>query len=160
MTRVEPDATDDCDHPASPGQGDAERTDGETPSPSIDSWSGPGKHDHGREPATRDKLPSSGNSQPDAATACPLTAALMRTKIHIVREVLGTPSTAHLNRTREVRCPRVTQAAMIAAASFGLRRSGKHANGSVGSGLSGRISEAWPTLAPPGECFAVCIFPI
>jgi hypothetical protein len=43
---------------------------------------------------------------------------------------------------------------MTAAASFGLQRSGKFANGSVGSGLSGRISEAWPTLAPPGECFA------
>jgi hypothetical protein len=43
---------------------------------------------------------------------------------------------------------------MIAAASFGLRRSGKFANGSVGSGLSGRISEAWPTLAPPDECLA------
>src|SRR6476661_7814024 len=26
------------------------------------------------------------------------------------------------------------------------------ANGSVGSGLLGRISEAWPALAPPGEC--------
>jgi hypothetical protein len=25
-------------------------------------------------------------------------------------------------------------------------------NGSVGSGLLGRISEAWPALAPPGEC--------
>src|SRR4051812_15410862 len=27
------------------------------------------------------------------------------------------------------------------------------ANSSVGSGLLGRISEAWPALAPPGECF-------
>jgi len=52
-----------------------------------------------------------------------------------------------------VQCPRVTQAAMIAAASFGSRRSGKFANGNVGSGLSGRISEAWPTPAPPDECF-------
>ena len=40
---------------------------------------------------------------------------------------------------------------MIAAAMFGFRRSGRLPNGSVGSGLSGRISEAWPTLAPPGE---------
>jgi hypothetical protein len=29
------------------------------------------------------------------------------------------------------------------------------ANGSVGSGLLGRISEAWPALAPPGECSQV-----
>ena len=29
------------------------------------------------------------------------------------------------------------------------------ANSSVGSGLLGRISEAWPALAPPGECFLV-----
>jgi hypothetical protein len=42
---------------------------------------------------------------------------------------------------------------MIAAASFGLRRSGTLASGSIGSGLLGRISEAWPALAPPGECF-------
>jgi hypothetical protein len=41
---------------------------------------------------------------------------------------------------------------MIAAASFGLRRSGTFANGSIGSGLLGRISEAWPALAPPGGC--------
>jgi hypothetical protein len=51
-----------------------------------------------------------------------------------------------------VLCPRVTQAAMIAAASFGLRRSGTFCDGNIGSGLLGRISEAWPALAPPGEC--------
>ncbi len=39
---------------------------------------------------------------------------------------------------------------MIAAAMFGFRRSGILANRRVGSGLTGRISEAWPTLAPPG----------
>jgi hypothetical protein len=40
---------------------------------------------------------------------------------------------------------------MIAAAMFGSRRSGKFTDGSVGSGLLGRISEHGP-LAPPGEC--------
>src|SRR5690349_19593600 len=52
----------------------------------------------------------------------------------------------------EVECPRDIQAAMIAAASFGLRRSGKLADGGVGSGLLGRISKARPCLAPPDEC--------
>ena len=41
---------------------------------------------------------------------------------------------------------------MIATASFGLRRSGTFCDGNIGSGLLGRISEAWPALAPPGEC--------
>jgi hypothetical protein len=58
----------------------------------------------------------------------------------------------HTNVGTEVRCRRVILAAMIAAASFGLRRSGIFANGNTGSGLLGRISEAWPALAPPGEC--------
>jgi hypothetical protein len=59
----------------------------------------------------------------------------------------------HTKKTkRRVLCPRVTQAAMIAAASFGLRRSGTFCDGNIGSGLLGRISEAWPALAPPGEC--------
>src|SRR5260370_34121955 len=61
-------------------------------------------------------------------------------------------SCAHDENRTEVRCPRVTLAAMIAAASFGLRRSGTLANGNIGSGLLGRISEAWPALAPPDEC--------
>ena len=43
--------------------------------------------------------------------------------------------------------PRVTQAAMIAAASFGLRRSGTFCDGNIGSGLLGRISEG---MARPG----------
>ena len=64
----------------------------------------------------------------------------------------GACRSAHTNAKTEVRCPRVSSAAMIAAASFGLRRSGRFANGSTGSGLLGRISEAWPALAPPGEC--------
>ena len=58
----------------------------------------------------------------------------------------------HKENQTEVLCPRVTQAAMIAAASFGLRRSGTFCDGNIGSGLLGRISEAWPALAPPGEC--------
>jgi hypothetical protein len=45
---------------------------------------------------------------------------------------------------------------MIAAASFGLRRSGTFCDGNIGSGLLGRISEAWPALAPPGECSYAC----
>jgi hypothetical protein len=60
--------------------------------------------------------------------------------------------TTNARPTEEVQCPRVTQAAIIAAAMFGSRRSGISTNGSVGSGLLGRISEAWPPLAPPGGC--------
>ncbi len=37
-------------------------------------------------------------------------------------------------------------------ASFGLRRKRHVCDGNIGSGLLGRISEAWPALAPPGEC--------
>ena len=77
----------------------------------------------------------------------PLTAASTLTK----SDSLGALRTHNENRT-EVLCPRVTQAAMIAAASFGLRRSGTFCDGNIGSGLLGRISEAWPALAPPGEC--------
>jgi hypothetical protein len=51
----------------------------------------------------------------------------------------------------EVPCPRATLAAMIAAVAFRPRRSGLIQNGTVGSGLSGRISEARPILAPPGD---------
>ena len=58
----------------------------------------------------------------------------------------------HKENQTEVLCPRVTQAAMIAAAPFGLRRSGTFCDGNIGSGVLGRISEAWPALAPPGEC--------
>src|SRR6478672_7934683 len=65
----------------------------------------------------------------------------------------GALRTHNENRT-EVLCPRVTQAAMIAAASFGLRRSGTFATATSGAAL-GRISEAWPALAPPGECSLV-----
>jgi hypothetical protein len=59
------------------------------------------------------------------------------------------------DKPREVQCPRVTLAAMIAAAAFGPRRSGNFANGDVGSGLLGRSSEAWPALAPPDGYFSV-----
>jgi hypothetical protein len=52
----------------------------------------------------------------------------------------------------EVPCPRATLAAMIAAEPFEPRRSGKTTNHTVGSSLAGRISEAWPILAPPGDC--------
>jgi len=55
----------------------------------------------------------------------------------------------------EVPCPRATLAAMIAAAPFEPKRSGKFTNRTVGSGLAGCISEAWPILAPPGDCASV-----
>ena len=42
-------------------------------------------------------------------------------------------------------------AAMIAAASSGCGVAAR-CDGNIGSGLLGRISEAWPALAPPGEC--------
>jgi hypothetical protein len=53
----------------------------------------------------------------------PLTAAstLTKSKVHTTK-----------NRT-EVLCPRVAQAAMIAAASFGLRRSGRFATATSGA---------------------------
>src|SRR5207249_6794047 len=52
----------------------------------------------------------------------------------------------HKNRT-EVLCPRVTQAAMIAAASFGLRRSGRFATATSGAAYwaaSVRHGPPWP----------------
>src|SRR5882672_2473346 len=52
----------------------------------------------------------------------------------------------------EVPCPRAILAAMIAAATFRPRRSGQFRNRTVGSSLAGRISKAWPILAPPGDC--------
>jgi hypothetical protein len=55
-------------------------------------------------------------------------------------------STSTKNRT-EVLCPRVTQAAMIAAASFGLRRSGRFATATSGAAYwaaSVRHGPPWP----------------
>ena len=49
--------------------------------------------------------------------------------------------------TTEVLCPRVTQAAMIAAASFGLRRSGTFATATSGAAYwaaSVRRGPPWP----------------
>jgi hypothetical protein len=49
--------------------------------------------------------------------------------------------------TTEVLCPRVTQAAMIAAASFGLRRSGTFATATSGAAYwaaSVRHGPPWP----------------
>ena len=83
----------------------------------------------------------------------PLTAASTLTKSKVCADHVRQKCCAHTKKTkRRVLCPRVTQAAMIAAASFGLRRSGTFCDGNIGSGLLGRISEAWPALAPPGEC--------
>ena len=84
----------------------------------------------------------------------PLTAASTLTKSKVCAGHQFVRNAAHTQRkpNGRVLCPRVTQAAMIAAASFGLRRSGTFCDGNIGSGLLGRISEAWPALAPPGEC--------
>src|ERR1700730_18648056 len=55
---------------------------------------------------------------------------------------------AHTTKNRtEVLCPRVTQAAMIAAASFGLRRSGTFATATSGAAYwaaSVRHGPPWP----------------
>ena len=55
---------------------------------------------------------------------------------------------AHTTKNRtEVLCPRVTQAAMIAAASFGLRRSGRFATATSGAAYwaaSVRHGPPWP----------------
>src|SRR5437763_7762043 len=90
----------------------------------------------------------------EAATSLPRSVRHPSTATWIVTKIRmrADHEIAHVERRTEVRCPRVTLAAMIAAASFGLRRSGTFANGNTGSGLLGRISEAWPALAPPGEC--------
>src|ERR1700732_4848741 len=84
----------------------------------------------------------------------PLTAAstLTKSKACAGHQFVRNAAHTHKENQTEVLCPRVTQAAMIAAASFGLRRSGTFCDGNIGSGLLGRISEAWPALAPPGEC--------
>src|SRR3984893_15018280 len=58
----------------------------------------------------------------------------------------GALRTHNENRT-EVLCPRVTQAAMIAAASFGLRRSGTFATATSGAAYwaaSVRHGPPWP----------------
>ena len=87
-------------------------------------------------------------------THTPLTAASTLTKSKVCADhPVRQERCAHTTKNRtEVLCPRVTQAAMIAAASFGLRRSGRlrrqHRERPMG-----RISEAWPALAPPGECY-------
>src|SRR6266702_8179510 len=65
----------------------------------------------------------------------PLTAASTLTKSKVCADHPFVRSAAHThneNRT-EVLCPRVTQAAMIAAASFGLRRSGTFATATSGA---------------------------
>src|SRR5262245_49569399 len=48
----------------------------------------------------------------------------MRSATHKIRSTCGSLGDARENRT-EVQCPRATLAAMIAAASFGSRRSGR-----------------------------------
>jgi hypothetical protein len=80
----------------------------------------------------------------------PLTAAstLTKSKVCAGHQFVRNAAHTHKENQTEVLCPRVTQAAMIAAASFGLRRSGTFCDGNIGSGLLGRISEAWPALAP------------
>ena len=83
----------------------------------------------------------------------PIDSSIDTHQVQSVRRSVRQKCCAHTKKTkRRVLCPRVTQAAMIAAASFGLRRSGTFCDGNIGSGLLGRISEAWPALAPPGEC--------
>jgi hypothetical protein len=79
----------------------------------------------------------------------PLTAASTLTKCKVCADhpfVTGAPRTHNENRT-EVLCPRVTQAAMIAAASFGLRRSGTFATAQSGAAYwaaSVRHGPPWP----------------
>ena len=79
----------------------------------------------------------------------PLTAASTLTKSKVCADHPFVRSAAHThneNRT-EVLCPRVTQAAMIAAASFGLRRSGTFATATSGAAYwaaSVRHGPPWP----------------
>ena len=79
----------------------------------------------------------------------PLTAVSTLTKSKVCADHPFVRSAAHThneNRT-EVLCPRVTQAAMIAAASFGLRRSGTFATATSGAAYwaaSVRHGPPWP----------------
>ena len=81
----------------------------------------------------------------------PIDSSIDTHQVQSVRRSVPVLRTHKENQT-EGAMPPGTQAAMIAAASFGLRRSGTFCDGNIGSGLLGRISEAWPALAPPGEC--------
>src|SRR5271166_5271610 len=71
----------------------------------------------------------------------------------------GALRTHNENRT-EVLCPRVTQAAMIAAASFGLRRSGTFATATSGAAYwaaSVRHGPPWPLpVNAPESIFQNC----
>ena len=89
------------------------------------------------------------------ATARPLTAATVRRRISGVRGFTRRDDPRGQNRT-EVQCPRATRAAMIAAAAFGLRRSGKFANGASGAAYwaaSVRHGPPWPLPANASEAF-------
>src|ERR1700730_5833923 len=80
----------------------------------------------------------------------PINSSIDTHQIQSLRRSVRQKCCAHAEKTkRRVLCPRVPQAAMIAAASFGLRRSGTFCDGNIGSGLLGRISEAWPPWPLP-----------
>jgi hypothetical protein len=67
-------------------------------------------------------------------THTPLTAASTLTKSKYAQTSVRRERCAHTTKNRtEVLCPRITQAAMIAAASFGLRRSGRFATATSGA---------------------------
>src|SRR3984893_7239443 len=79
----------------------------------------------------------------------PLTAASTLTRSETCADHPFVRSAAHTQRKTERRCyaPRVTQAAMIAAASFGLRRSGTFATATSGAAYwaaSVRHGPPWP----------------
>ena len=58
----------------------------------------------------------------------------------------------------EVQCPRATQAAMIAAAAFGLRRSGTFANGTSGAAYRAASVRHGPSRPlPTGASFLVAL---
>jgi hypothetical protein len=81
-------------------------------------------------------------------THTPLTAASTLTRSETCADHPFVRSAAHTTKNRtEVLCPRATQAAMIAAASFGLRRSGRFATATSGAAYwaaSVRHGPPWP----------------
>ena len=93
-----------------------------------------------------------GKSPPSALRTLVPIAGLRSIDTHQVQSVrrssVRQERCAHTTKNRtEVLCPRVTQAAMIAAASFGLRRSGTFATATSGAAYwaaSVRHGPPWP----------------
>src|SRR5262245_35510502 len=84
---------------------------------------------------------------------------------HACEPPTGEPVVAHASVAHASRKWRCHAPGLLWPRSSPRRRSGLGVaafskNGTVGSGLSGRISEARPTLAPPGDCASILIIDV